>query len=125
MKGSEERKAHLPINGMFYMACISIFIILSFFIFSGPGYGSTDVPATIHTTPVTAGASALFAGSDGGSAPANLGIRSAFNGAAATFTLVAGFDDEKAVHTETLLDIKPVNRAVHTTHAPCQNSCSL
>lgn len=125
MKSFEEQKAHLPVNGIFHMAFISI---LSFFIFSSPGYGSTDIPVKVNTTPVAIGAAAFFAGIGGESGLTNQGIYTVDNGdigSTAPSTFVTAFHDEEAVYTETLLDIEPVNGTIYTAHPPCQDSCSL
>jgi hypothetical protein len=126
MKKLGGQKAHLTVNGIFHIAFISM---LSFFIFSSPGYGSTDILVEVNTTPVAIEAAALFASLGGGSGLNYQGIFSSVTGdigntAASTF--VTGFNDEEAVYSETLFDIETVNGTKHTARTQCQkDSCSL
>ena len=125
MKKLEGQKAQLPVNCIYRIAFIST---LSFFIFSSPGYGNTDIPVKVKTAPVAIGATALFAGFGGGSAQTNQGIFSIVStdiDTTAASTFVTAFHDEDAVYTETLIEVGKVNGTIHTTHPPCQDSCSL
>jgi len=121
MKRSEDRKAHLPVNGFVHM---SVFFLLSFFIFSGPGYGSTDVPVNFAAAPVSMGSAVLFAdyGGGSGSTGETPAATDGESGTTLTSTFV-GFRDDEADHTETLLDSETGNGATPAAQPRCQDSC--
>jgi hypothetical protein len=125
MKRSEGRKAHQPVNAIIHTSLISL---LSFFIFSSTGYGSTYIPANVTAAPVTIEEAVLFAGLGAEPVLASLGVIAAVNGevsSTAVSTLLAELQDGEAVYTETQLDIETLNGTDLTARPPCQNSCSL
>ena len=102
--------------------------MLSFFIFSSPGYGSTYIPVNASTAPVTIGEAALFAGLGAEPVLASQGIIAAVNGevsGTAVSTLLAELQDGEAVYTEMQLDRELLDGTSLTARPPCQDSCSL
>ncbi|MBK5275534.1 MAG: hypothetical protein JJE30_10840 [Desulfuromonadales bacterium] len=121
MKKSEGRKAQLPVNGIFKISFISI---LSFFMFSTTGYGSSDIPVNVSPEPVAIRTAALFTGFGVGSGLTNQGIFTGVNshvGAGTASTFFTASDNEDAVTKETLHDIESENGTAHA----CSDSCSL
>jgi len=119
MNRSEGRKTHLPVNGILHIAGISL---LSFIIFSGPGYGSTDVPVNTATASVSMGTAVLFAGY-GDTVLATPAAADGESGTTLTSTFVAGFRADEADYTETLLNSETGNGAIHAAQPQCQDSC--
>jgi hypothetical protein len=125
MKISEERKAHLPVNGIFLSACSAILGVL---LISGPGYGSTDAPAEVDPTPVAIKTAALLAVSGNGPALASRWFSlAAYAGTVtpAASTSVSAFRAEDDMYAETMPDIGTADGAIQAEHPQCQDSCSL
>ena len=106
MKSFKEQKAYLV-----------FMLILSVFICSLPGYGSS-----VYSAPVDLGAASSFGGFGGGAGLTNQGIFTVVNGDIGTTgssALITGFHDTGAnVYTETPLNIGTVNGTIHTATAP-------
>lgn len=118
MKKFEGKKTYMILNGIFHIAFM---LILSFFIFSSQGYGSTDIPVKVITTPVTLGASALFTGfsAAGITNQAIFTVANVDMGTTASSTLVNGFHI-----TETTSNIGTVKDTTQTA-PPCEDICIL
>ncbi len=126
MKKVPGQKAYLFVNTVFHTVFV---LIMSVLVGSMPGYGSTALPVTTATTPVSLGAAASFGGFGGGAGLTNQGIFTVINGDIGTSgasPLITGFHDSGAnVYTETPLNSGTVNGTIHTATAPSGSNPGL
>jgi len=119
MKIRGGQKAYLLVSTIFHITFFALMMIL---ISSMPGFGSSDIPASIYATQVDLGEAAPFAGFGGGSGLTSQGIFTVINGDVGTTgasALITGFHDTGAnIYTETPLNIGTVNGTIYSATAP-------